>query len=103
MFILASLAEHERHGYSISRDVEQLSNGRIRLSAGTLYGALNRLCDEELVAATKERIVDGRRRRYYRLTAQGQRALAAEVEQLHSTAKTLSGRLAPRARRPRLT
>lgn len=46
MYILASLARGECHGYGIARDAEELSDGRVRLAAGTLYGALNRLSDD---------------------------------------------------------
>ena len=49
MYILASLAQGECHGYGVARDVEGLSQGRVRLTAGTLYGALNRLTDDGLI------------------------------------------------------
>src|SRR5687768_16653687 len=84
LFILASLAQGELHGYGIARDVEQLSDGRLRLTAGTIYGALNRLSDDGLVAPAGEQQVQGRRRRYYRLTPAGHAALTAEVERLRS-------------------
>ncbi|MDZ5620763.1 PadR family transcriptional regulator [Nocardioides bizhenqiangii] len=93
MYILASLARGECHGYGIARDAEELSGGRIRLTAGTLYGALGRLSDEGLVEPAGERDVQGRRRRYYRLTAAGELALAEEVERLRSTAAALGARL----------
>jgi DNA-binding PadR family transcriptional regulator len=94
LFILASLAQGELHGYGIARDVEELSDGRVRLTAGTLYGALNRLSDDGLVEPAGERQVQGRRRRYYRLTAAGHAALTAEVERLRSAAAVLGARLA---------
>ena len=94
LFILASLAGGELHGYGIARDVEELSDGQVRLTAGTLYGALNRLSDEGLVEPAGERQVQGRRRRYYRLTAAGHTALGAEVERLRRAAATLSARIA---------
>ena len=93
LFILASLARGELHGYGIARDVEELSAGQVRLTAGTLYGALNRLSDEGLVEAAGERQVQGRRRRYYRLTAEGHSALVAEVERLRRATRVLSARL----------
>ncbi|WP_109509912.1 PadR family transcriptional regulator [Nocardioides speluncae] len=96
LFILASLAHGELHGYAIARDVEQLSDGGVTLTAGTLYGALNRLTDQGLVEPAGEREVQGRRRRYYRLTASGRTALTAEVERLRTTAATLGTRLAAR-------
>jgi PadR family transcriptional regulator len=102
LFILASLARAELHGYGIARDVEELSDGRVRLTAGTLYGALNRLTAEGLITQSRERVVEGRRRRYYRLTGAGQTVLAEEAARLRSTAAALSARseIAP-ARRPR--
>lgn len=96
MYILASLARGELHGYGIARDVEELSDGRVRLTAGTLYGALNRLSDDGLVEPAGERQVQGRRRRYYRLTAAGHTELTAEVERLRAAAAALGARVAIR-------
>jgi DNA-binding PadR family transcriptional regulator len=96
LFILASLVKGELHGYGIARDVEEVSDGRVRLTAGTLYGALNRLSDEGLVEPAGEQQVQGRRRRYYRLTPAGHAALTAEVERLRSAAAALSARVAGR-------
>jgi PadR family transcriptional regulator, regulatory protein PadR len=74
----------------------------MRLTAGTLYGALNRLAEEGLITQTRESVVGGRRRRYYRLTAAGRTVLAEEVARLRSTATALSERTAalgaPRAK-----
>src|SRR5687767_6793061 len=95
-YILASLAQGELHGYGIARDVEELSDGRVRLTAGTLYGALNRLSADGLVEPAGERQVQGRRRRYYRLTAAGRAELSAEVERLRSAAAALGARVAIR-------
>ena len=97
LFILASLARGELHGYGIARDVEELSNGSVRLTAGTLYGALNRLTEDGLVAQTREQVVDGRRRRYYRLTSAGQGALADEAAHRRATAAAISARAATAA------
>lgn len=94
LFILASLARGELHGYGIARDVEELSEGRVRLTAGTLYGALNRLTADGLIAQSRELMVEGRRRRYYRLTSAGQTVLAEEAARLRSTAAALSVRSA---------
>jgi PadR family transcriptional regulator, regulatory protein PadR len=93
LFILASLRRGELHGYGIARDVEELSDGRVRLTAGTLYGALNRLAADGLIAQTREQVVGGRRRRYYRLTAAGESVLVDEVTRLRSTAAALSRRV----------
>jgi PadR family transcriptional regulator PadR len=90
MLVLAALAGGDRHGYAIVAEVRAITDDRVRLGTGTLYGALERLTDAGLVAAAGEEIVDGRLRRYYCLTAQGRRALAAELherEQVTAAAK----------------
>jgi PadR family transcriptional regulator PadR len=94
LFVLASLARGELHGYAIAQDVEELSEGRVKLTAGTLYGALNRLAQGGLIAQTREQEVGGRRRRYYRLTSLGETALVEEAARLRSTAASLSARAA---------
>ncbi len=94
LFILAGLARGELHGYGIARDVEQLSRGRLKLTAGTLYGALNRLAKEGLIAQTREQEVGGRHRRYYRLTSLGETVLAEEAARLRSTAAAVTARAA---------
>jgi PadR family transcriptional regulator len=94
LFILASLGRGELHGYGIARDVEDLSEGRVTLTAGTLYGALKRLTTEGLITRSRELVVEGRRRRYYRLTGAGQTVLAEEAARLRSTAAALSARSA---------
>jgi PadR family transcriptional regulator PadR len=102
LFILAGLARGELHGYGIARDVEELSQGRVKLTAGTLYGALNRLTADGLIRESREVVVDGRRRRYYRLTTAGGAVLAEEAARLRSTAAALSSRsVAARAQSPR--
>jgi DNA-binding PadR family transcriptional regulator len=82
--VLLSLAEQPRHGYGIVGAVLQLSDGATKLGAGTLYGLLDRLSDAGLVAASGEEIVDGRLRRYYRLTQDGSAALVAETARLRA-------------------
>lgn len=86
-FILASLAAGPRHGYAIMKDVQALSEGRIRLSTGTLYGALKRMLEQgwivRLDGADPE--AQGRRqRKLYSLTPAGQRLLQAELERLQT-------------------
>ena len=100
MFILASLTAGELHGYGIARDVEELSEGRVQLTAGTLYGALNRLTADGLITESGEQVVQGRRRRYYRLTSAGQALLVEEAARLRSTAAALGAR-STIGRRPR--
>jgi PadR family transcriptional regulator PadR len=94
LFILASLTRGELHGYGIARDVDELSKGRVRIAAGTLYGALNRLSEEGLVAETREQVVDGRRGRYYRMRSAGLAVVAEDAARLRSTAAAVGARLA---------
>ncbi len=91
--ILTALAGGSRHGYGIIIDVEEISTGRVRLRAGTLYTALDRLQSDGLVEPDREEIVDNRLRRYYRLTATGARRLAEEAERLRSNAHAATSRL----------
>ena len=84
--LLTALAEGPQHGYGIMTDVERMSGGRVKLRAGTLYAALDRVVAEGLAEADREEVVDGRLRRYYRLTPVGGDRLAAEVERLRSNA-----------------
>jgi DNA-binding PadR family transcriptional regulator len=92
-FILAALLEGRLHGYGIIKRVEELSAGELRVRAGTLYAALDRLADEGRVVTDGEEVVSGRLRRYYRLTPEGGAALRAEAVQLRRAADVvLSGR-----------
>ncbi|MEU1391618.1 MULTISPECIES: helix-turn-helix transcriptional regulator [unclassified Nonomuraea] len=94
--ILTALAAEPQHGYGIIVDVERISEGEVRLRAGTLYAALDRLQSEGLIAEDREEIVGGRLRRYYRLTHEGSGRLAAEVERLRRNARTAAARLRTR-------
>ncbi|GGT19530.1 hypothetical protein GCM10010176_075080 [Nonomuraea spiralis] len=91
--ILTALAAAPQHGYGIITDVERISEGELRLRAGTLYAALDRLQAEGLIAEDREEIVDGRLRRYYRLTEDGGRRLTAEAARLQRNARTAVTRL----------
>ena len=91
--ILTSLADRSQHGYGIIAQVEEISDGRVRLRAGTLYAALDRLRADMLIAVDREEIVDGRLRRYYQLTPNGRRQLAAEAARLHANASAAMTRL----------
>jgi DNA-binding PadR family transcriptional regulator len=94
--ILTALAEAPQHGYGVIADVERISGGRVRLRAGTLYAALDRLRTEGLVEVDREEVVETRLRRYYRLTGVGEGRLAAETERLRSNAAAAGARLARR-------
>ena len=85
MHIVVALAGGERHGYAIMRDLDALSGGSVNMGPGTLYGSIKRMIDQGLVEETDERpdpALDDQRRRYYRLTALGQRVGAAERARL---------------------
>jgi DNA-binding PadR family transcriptional regulator len=98
--ILTALAGAPRHGYGILQEVAELSGGRVGLLTGTLYTALDRLTAEGLVEPDREEIVDGRARRYYRLTSAGLTALTAETARLRELATAAEHRLR-QAHRPR--
>jgi len=100
--ILTALAGRSLHGYGVIREVETVSDGRVRLSVGTLYGALDRLAEAGLVRIEREEVVAGRLRRYYCLTDEGARVLAAEVEAMQKDARLAAERLRTRATRPGL-
>jgi DNA-binding PadR family transcriptional regulator len=91
--ILTALAAGSQHGYGIIADVQEISGGRVRLRAGTLYTALDRLRADELIRVDREEIVDNRLRRYYRLTPAGGQRLAAEAARLHANATAALSRL----------
>jgi DNA-binding PadR family transcriptional regulator len=90
--LLTALAEGPQHGYGIMTDIERLSGGRVRLKAGTLYAALDRVVTEGLAEADREEVVDGRLRRYYRLTPRGGDRLAAEATRLQHNAAVATAR-----------
>jgi PadR family transcriptional regulator PadR len=92
-WILTALASEPRHGYGVIREAAVLSGGRINLQAGTLYAALDRLTEEGLVELDREESVDGRNRRYYRLTPPGAAALGAETERLRAGADAAAAQL----------
>jgi DNA-binding PadR family transcriptional regulator len=85
--ILIALADRERHGYSIMQDVATRTEGRVQLSAGTLYSSIRRMLEQGLIeelAESPDPSSTDERRRYYRLTRFGRRAAAAEVERLNA-------------------
>jgi DNA-binding PadR family transcriptional regulator len=91
--ILTALAAGSQHGYGIITDVRQISGGRVRLRAGTLYSALDRLRAENVIDVDRTEIVAGRLRRYYRLTPNGSQLLAAEADRLQANVATAVYRL----------
>ncbi len=83
--ILLAVAQHDRHGYAIMQDVEERTNGELRLSAGTLYRSIQRMLEQGLIAETRERPapdLDDERRRYYRMTPFGEAVARAELRRI---------------------
>jgi DNA-binding PadR family transcriptional regulator len=95
LLILLSLAREPRHGYAILRDTEEMSEGRVRLSTGTLYGALRRLLEDGWIERFEEED-SSRGRQAYRLTSAGRRNLQAEVSRLKHLTRVASLRVARR-------
>lgn len=90
--ILMSLAEKPRHGYSLMKDIESLSHGRVRLGTGTLYGALRRLL-QDLWIERFEQNDTSRDKQAYKLTTAGRRQLQAELERMKDLSREATARL----------
>jgi PadR family transcriptional regulator, regulatory protein PadR len=95
-FLLAGLLDGPRHGYAIAQLARELSDGRVGLSAGTLYGALERLSDQGLIRPVEDLRVGGRRRRVYDLTEDGRAQLVEEAQRLREAADIVTARLRAR-------
>ena len=82
--VLLSLADGDKHGYAILKEVEQQTEGEVLLSTGTLYGIIKRLLAEGLIAEVRQRPTDGddSRRRYYRLTVEGRQVAVSEAQRM---------------------
>lgn len=91
--VLTALANGRKHGYALISEADELSEGRVTLKVGTLYAALDRLGQQGLVAEAGEEVVDGRLRRYYKLTDEGADVLEREVTRLESNAGQARARL----------
>jgi DNA-binding PadR family transcriptional regulator len=101
LLILASLADADRHGYAIKKDVHERSGGEVKLGSTTLYRLLGQLLDEGLIEEARTRPapqLDDERRRYFQLTPAGKRALAAEMRRLERVLMAVRPALAPRGR-----
>ena len=95
LFILLALSKRRKHGYAILKDVEALSEGRVVLSTGTLYGALARLLEQGVIrkssddrgkqnvgSKSRSGSADVRERKYYELTQFGRRVLAVDINRM---------------------
>jgi DNA-binding PadR family transcriptional regulator len=88
--VLLALADGERHGYAIMREVAESTSGRIKMGPGTLYGTVKRLVESRMIEESDQRPdpeLDDERRRYYRLSALGQRVVKAEALRYAETAE----------------
>lgn len=92
LLILLSLAEKPRHGYGLMKDIESLSDGRVRLSTGTLYGALRRLLQDRWIARFAQDDTS-REKQAYKLTPVGRRRLHAELERMTQLGRAATTRL----------
>ncbi len=94
--VLLALADGDKHGYAILKEVEDQTNGEVQLSTGTLYGIIKRLLCDGWIVEVRARPAenDDARRRYYHLTENGRHVAVAEAERI--------GRLFARARSKRL-
>ena len=85
LHILLALADDRngKHGYAVAREVDESTEGQIRMGPGTLYGSIQRMLDASLIEERRARTTDeDERRRYYRVTALGRRVLSLELERL---------------------
>lgn len=98
MHLVLALLDGELHGYALMRRVEELSDGSVRMGAGTLYGTINRLLADGLIVETTDRVDrsdDDERRRYYELTPNGRAVALDELARLHAIVHKV-GRHLPR-------
>jgi DNA-binding PadR family transcriptional regulator len=101
--ILLALADEERHGYAIKREVESRTGGDVQLGPGTLYGSIKRMVASGLIEESDERPdpdLDDERRRYYCITSLGRKVAVAEARRMErlvgiARAKRLLGRPEP--------
>jgi DNA-binding PadR family transcriptional regulator len=92
LLILMSLADQPRHGYALLKDIETLSNERVRLSTGTLYGALRRLLDDVWIERFEQEDTS-RDKQAYRLTENGRKQLNQELERMRQLTRAAAARL----------
>jgi DNA-binding PadR family transcriptional regulator len=92
VLMLTSLASEPKHGYALLKDVEQLSDGRVQLSTGTLYGAIRRLLEDRWIERFEQEDTS-RDKQAYRLTPRGRAQLHAEIHRLRHLLQSASTRL----------
>ena len=85
LHILLTLTDGERHGYAIAQEIEEATEGQIRMGPGTLYGSIQRMLGASLIEeapARRRPTADDERRRYYRMTPFGRRVLELELQRV---------------------
>jgi DNA-binding PadR family transcriptional regulator len=92
LLILLSLAEKPRHGYALIKDIETLSQGRVRMSTGTLYGALRRLLEDQWIQRFEQEDTS-REKQAYRLASLGRKQLQLELDRMRQLTRAASARL----------
>ena len=100
--VLVALADGEKHGYAVIKEVSRRTDGKVRLHTGTLYTVIKRFVVDGLVAESAERpdpALDDERRRYYRLTDRGRAVAVAEAERLTETVRQARAKLTPSFRK----
>lgn len=99
-YILFALAEGEKHGYAIMKEVDEISGGQFTMGPGTLYTTIQRLLELGLIQETSMSSDSERRRRYYRLLGRGRQILEAELNRMESLVRSAQRRkLVPREAR----
>lgn len=94
--MLLALSDGERHGYALKREILLRTQGKLNLGSGALYGSINKMIEEELIAESDERPdphLDDERRRYYRITPLGRRVLQAEAVRLRHLVRLAETRI----------
>lgn len=95
LLILMSLAEKPRHGYALMQDIEALSSGRVRMSTGTLYGALRRLLDDLWIERFDQEDTS-RDKQSYQITPEGRKRLHRELDRMRQLMQAAAARLESR-------
>lgn len=96
LYILLAIANQERHGYGIMKQVEADSKGKVKMGPGTLYGSIARMIEAGLISESDKKIdsrIDDQRRVYYRITDLGKKAIAAELERYRDVVAVAKSRL----------
>jgi PadR family transcriptional regulator PadR len=94
-YLLATLLDGPLHGHGIIKRAKEISDDRVRLAAGTLYAALDRLTREGLIAPAHAETVNGRLRQYYELTPSGRAAVNVEADRMAKAARLVISRRTP--------